>query len=517
MKKITRLITITLLVSLTLLSCEKTPVVNRHEPDKEKETEDVLPTPLAKEQFSPSLKRYVYLPIMVKFSSSNARPVVWKEAKTRILPYLLNFTPDTTVARYTSVTNKYGSRTDYPKQTATGRFRTAKIDGRWWIIDPEGCIHFNRSVTSLRKGTSTRNSQSWKGRFVSDADWIATTQNELAGIGFHGTGAFCTNTYSLIQKHNSSYPDSPLTLAPSFGFLSQFKSQVGGYPDGNSANEAGLVFYDGWEAFCRNYVKSGDVKQYLNDPNVLGIFSDNEIDFSSGASDNEKSYLLFRLLNISDANNPARKAAEEWCRNVLGKNPDNHSKIYYADNSKFAGYVAEKYYSAVKAALTAADPGMMYLGTRLHGTPKYLQHVVEAAGKYCDIVSINYYGQWSPELETRVKDWGDWAQKPFIVSEFYTKGIEDSDLDNTSGAGFSVPTQAERAYAYQHFTLSLLEAPNCVGWHWFKYQDDDGTDNSGKPANKGIYDNYYRMYPLLGKYMKAVNFNVYDLIEFFGN
>lgn len=515
--KITRQITLSFLLSLTLLSCEKAPVVNKHKPDKEDETEDVLPTPLAKEQFSPSLKKYVYLPIMVKFASSNSRPIVWKEEKTRILPYLLNFTADTTVAHYTSVTNKYGSRTDYPKQEATGRFRTTKIDGRWWIVDPEGYLHYNRCVTSLRKGNSTRNSQAFKGRFASDADWIATTQKELAGIGFHGTGAFCTNTYTLIQQHNSAHPDAPLTLAPSFGFLSQFKSKVGGYPGGNSANEAGLVFYDGWEAFCKNYVKNGDVKRYLGDRNVLGIFSDNEIDFSTGTSNNEKSYLLFRLLNISDANNPARKAAEGWCRNVLGKDPAVHSKIYYADNSKFAGYVAEKYYSAVKAALTEADPGMMYLGTRLHGTPKYLQHVVEAAGKYCDIVSINYYGRWSPELDTRVKDWGEWAQKPFLVSEFYTKGIEDSDLDNTSGAGFSVPTQVERAYAYQHFTLSLLEAPNCVGWHWFKYQDDDGNDNSGKPANKGVYDNYYNMYPFLGKYMKAVNFNVYDLIDFFGN
>ena len=119
MIKITRQITLSLLLSLTLLSCEKTPVVNKHAPDKEDETEDVLPTPLAKEQFSPSLKKYAYLPIMVKYASSNSRPVVWKEEKTRILPYLLNFTPDTTVAHYISVTNKYGSRTDRPKQEAT--------------------------------------------------------------------------------------------------------------------------------------------------------------------------------------------------------------------------------------------------------------------------------------------------------------------------------------------------------------------------------------------------------------
>lgn len=516
--KITRTVAVAVSLLILCTSCYKDPVVRPHKPDTDKsDTEDVLPTPMPKEAYSPSLKGYPYLPVTVKYSTSNSRPVVWKEEKARILPYLLNFTPDTTIERYRSVTNKWGSRTDWPKHDATGRFRVEKVGDRWWIIDPEGYMHFNRCVTSFRKGSSARNDVGWKSRFVSDADWVAKTQAELAGIGFHGTGAFCTDAYQLIQKHNSAHPEAPLTLAPSFGFLSQFRTTVGGYPGGNSANAAGLVFYDGWDAFCKNYVKNGDVKPYLKDPNVLGIFSDNEIDFTSASSNNETAYLLFRLLNISDASNPARVAAEKWCREVLGKDPSVHSKIYYADNCRFAGYVAEKYYSAVKAALNEADPGMMYLGTRLHGTPKYIQEVVEAAGKYCDIVSINYYSRWSPELTTSVKDWATWANKPFIVSEFYTKGIEDSDLDNTSGAGFGVPTQKERAYAYQHFTLGLLEAPNCVGWHWFKYQDDDGKDNDGKPVNKGVYDNSYKMYPYLGKYMKAVNLNVYDLIKFFGD
>ena len=105
--------------------------------------------------------------------------------------------------------------------------------------------------------------------------------------------------------------------------------------------------------------------------------------------------------------------------------------------------------------------------------------------------------------------------KPFLVSEFYTKGVEDSDLNNQSGAGYSVPTQNERAYAYQHFTLGLLEAKNCIGWHWFKYQDDDGTDNSSKPANKGLYDNSYQLFPYLSFFARELNFNAYDLIQYF--
>ena len=89
-------------------------------------------------------------------------------------------------------------------------------------------------------------------------------------------GAFCTNTYSKIQAHNQSNPNAPMTLAPSFGFLSQFRSQNGhAYPGNTSDNELGLVLYSDWADFCKSYIRSA-MASYLNDANVLGFFSDNE-------------------------------------------------------------------------------------------------------------------------------------------------------------------------------------------------------------------------------------------------
>lgn len=465
---------------------------------------DILPAPLPQENYSPSLLGKPYKPIMVGYSGSV--PVTnWTQAKTRILPYLVDFMADTTAATYKSRTNRYGSCIDKPRQEVTGRFYVKKIDGRWWIVDPEGYLHYERSVTSLRKGSSDRNKSSWNSRFGSDSRWMQITQSELASIGFHGTGAFCTDTYQVIQEYNRSNPDRPMTLAPSFGFLTNFRRAMNyEYPGGSSANAVGLVYYGGWESFCETYIRT-NLAVYLNDRNVLGFFSDNEIDFSSGGSK-----ILSRFLSISDKTDKAYLAAKQFMEEK------DASSVTDALNSEFAGRVAEVYYKGVKEAIKKIDPGMMYLGTRLHGTPKYLQGVVEAAGRYCDIVSINYYSRWSPELDTYVSKWATWANAPFMVTEFYTKAM-DSDLPNTSGAGLAVPTVKDKAYAYQHFTLGLLEAKNCVGWHWFKYQDDDGTDNDGKPANKGVYDNYYQMYPYLAKYMKNLNYNVYSLIDYFDN
>jgi hypothetical protein len=138
-----------------------------------------------------------------------------------------------------------------------------------------------------------------------------------------------------------------------------------------------------------------------------------------------------------------------------------------------------------------------------------------AAEIYCDIISINYYGNW--ELSSKHSQ--QWAslKKPFIITEFYTKAV-DSKMDNITGAGWLVKTQDERGIHYQNFCLSLLQNPNCVGWHWFRYQDNDPNDPSADPsnkdANKGIVNTFYEVYnPLLSR-MKSLNENVYQLIKY---
>lgn len=472
---------------------------------------------LKAQYYSPSKLKTVYYPILVNRavgSTADPNNVTWRPEKTRVLYNIAGFTPDTVRAHYNECIDKYGGNMKLPQQEVTGRFYTKKIGGRWWIVDPLGYLRYEKSVTSFRKGGSARDAAAWNSRFGSDDKWCSVTAEELASIGFHGTGAFCTNNYGVIQAYNAAHPDRPISMCPSFSFINTFKAEKGyAYPaDGDNDdadNLIGLVFYPGWEEWCMDYA-TRIYAQFKNDPNVLGVYSDNEIDFGSTNGTNPR--LLDRFLKIKDDNDPAKKAALEF---IASRGMTIKDEMDDFVNSDFAGIVAEKYYKAVHDAIKAFDPGLMYLGSRLHGQPKYLPGIIEAAGKYCDIISINYYSRWSPELTTKISEWERYADAPFMITEFYTKGLLDNDLSNQSGAGFGVPTQKERAYAYQHFTLGLLESQHCVGWQWFKYQDDDFPDNSNMPCNKGVYDNNYQMYPYLAEYMKVLNINVYKLIEWF--
>jgi hypothetical protein len=58
-----------------------------------------------------------------------------------------------------------------------------------------------------------------------------------------------------------------------------------------------------------------------------------------------------------------------------------------------------------------------------------------------------------------------------------------------------------------------------VGWHWFKYIDNDPEDRRADPSNrdsnKGIVSNRYEPYQPLLESMKRINERAYGLVDYF--
>ena len=150
----------------------------------------------------------------------------------------------------------------------------------------------------------------------------------------------------------------------------------------------------------------------------------------------------------------------------------------------------------------------MILGSRFNASAKYTPEILAAAAPYLDIVSINYYKTWSPNPQA-ITLWEEVTQRPFIITEYYTKGA-DSGLPNQNGAGHTVPTQQERAYFYEDWAIGLMRSKHCVGLHWFRYIDDDGS-------NKGILNEHYQTYHDLAESMQRINHHKYGLRDFLLN
>ena len=423
----------------------------------------------------------------------------WSYFQTRTIHQLAGFNAPKKPVKQ----NKYGGRRDM-KSESTGFFHVRKIDGRWWGVDPEGCLFLHVAVNSINKGRSQRNKNAFAEKFGSSEKWINETNRILHRNGFNGAGSW-SDTKSIISSGRQSA--TPLAYTLNINFMSGYGRERGGtfavpghtgYP-----NNAIFVFDEKFKQYCDK--AAGQLVQYKNDPNLFGYFSDNELPF--------KLRTLDGYLTLENHSDPGYIAAKTWLYDQEIKEGEISDEI----RSEFLAYVADRYFKIVSEAIRKYDPNHMFLGPRLYSSEKNNEKFMKAAGKYVDVLACNYYGRWTPVPE-EINNWAAWSGKPFIITEWYVKG-EDSGLPNQSGAGWIVKTQRDRGLFYQNYTLALLESGNCVGWHWFKYQDNDptlkGAELSNIDANKGIVNNYYETYKPCLELMGEINHQIYDLVDYF--
>jgi len=421
----------------------------------------------------------------------------WKDYPTRTIATLKNYTP------VSIPLDSYGGRAD-KQLAATGFFHAVKEKGRWWIADPAGHAFINMGVVNVTPGSSETMQAALGKVYGNRKNWADKTHQWLLQKGFNATGAW-SDVESI--KNTGLQGTRPLAYTIIKNFMADYGKKKGGtyqqpghtgYPDNTI-----FVFDPAFETFCDEYAQS--LAANRNDKNLFGYFSDNELPFERLSLD--------RYLGKKDTDDNGYKAAHQW----LSEKHIDSSAITDDIRNEFLGFMAEKYYSVVSKAIKKYDPNHLYLGSRLHNYELKVAPFFKVVGKYVDVIAINYYRVWTP-VAADMQNWEAWSGKPFIVTEWYTKG-EDSGMPNYSGAGWIVKTQNDRGLFYQDFTLALLESGNCVGFHWFKYQDNDPTDTHADPsntdANKGMVNNVYQEYDPLVSKMAELNTHVYSLIDFF--
>ncbi|MBB3700758.1 hypothetical protein KMW28_19245 [Flammeovirga yaeyamensis] len=403
----------------------------------------------------------------------------------------------------TTKLDKYGGEIEQ-KFESTGYFRTQKIDGRWWIIDPLGHKYIHKAVNSINKGKSDRNKEAFRTLYATTSNWMEATADLLWQNGFNGMGSW--SNYKAIQTNNSE-KGTHISYTVNLSLMGKYGKKRGGtyavpghlgYP-----NNAPFIFDKGFEEFCFEFVKN-ELPKYKNDDNLLGYFTDNEMPFKRNILDG---YLK------NDPSDEGYIAAKNW----LEENSISKGEIDDAIRDQFLAYTISTYMEVVTNAIKAVDPNHLILGIRLYTSEKNNESFMTAYGKYVDVVSVNYYHRWTPKQE-EMNDWEKWTQKPFMITEWYTKS-DDTGLPNNAGAGWVVKTQNDRGLFYQNYTLGLMKNKNCVGWHWFKYIDNDPTmknaELSNTDSNKGIIDYKYEPYQDLMIKMKDLNERVYALIQSF--
>lgn len=426
----------------------------------------------------------------------------WKQYPTQTLEQLTDFKPG--LVEITR--DNYGGRTDI-KSKATGFFYPEKVGDRWWLIDPNGNAFIHVAVAGVYLGITDFARQASLKHFGNDANWAEHSAKVLHDYSFNGSGGW--SDASLLRK--TAYPP---VYTLSWNFMSDFAVGKGlawqvsghmGYPD-----EIWPVFHPEFVAFADQYAKK--LESSSTDPYCLGHFSDNELQVQYD--------MLDRTLNLDLDKYPEMKYNAQTARQWLAARKGASFQIAAindVDRRDYIGYMFDTYFAITTAAIRKYDPHHLCLGSRFHGKAKNIPQIFKAAGKYLDVVSVNYYNAWTPDPNVMAM-WVKESGRPFLITEWYAKGV-DSGMPNATGAGWLVKTQQDRARFYHNFAMGLMRDKNCVGWHWFKYLDNNPEDITAEPSNrdsnKGILNYRFEPYTDLLARMKMLNDNVYPLIDYF--
>lgn len=257
-------------------------------------------------------------PLMVEVKRKPSDPK-WELRETVVLDQLTDYQrrPDVELSKYGGLKS---ATTD-----KTGFFHARKVDGRWWLVDPDGYLFLSIGVCSVRPNATARGEAAMAAKFGTREQWAQKTNDLLWGLGFNTLAC-----WSFWQDFRQVAPRMPYTTQSNF--MSSYGKERGGtFPQpGHTGypNDCIFAFDPKFEEFCERH--AGDMLSATkDDPYLLGHFSDNEMPFRSDALD--------RYLKL-DPSEPGYQAARKWAdEHGVKKGPEGYGE---QDRSAFLEYVA---------------------------------------------------------------------------------------------------------------------------------------------------------------------------------
>ena len=388
----------------------------------------------------------------------------------------------------------------------SGFFHAEFINGRWWIIDPLGYPFFRTAINTIgpKKNTLTK-PEEFK-------EWAQKTTDRLHELGFNCAGGW-SNEYLHDANDPLVYTMITKTLR---SYAQQLNADVSTAGGTQFAKGVSPVFNPSFVEYAKKSLEE-QLTPYLNDPNIYGWMSDNELEYNDNALEG------YLSLDPSRPENAYLYAmGKTFLYMKTGKTSIAPEEIPVELKKELVGLIYDRYFDVVSSAMKAVDPNHMYIGSRFVSGCVKNDNVLKIAGLYCDVITYNCYKNTSMKSEI-IQKIQNLAGRPFAITEWYAMGMDacnvKTGLTNTSGAGWIVRTQNDRGIFYQSFALKLMECKYCVGFDWFHYRDNDpkrtDADVSNTSSNKGVVDVNGEEYTDLTKHMGIVNNAKYSIINFF--
>jgi agarase-like CBM domain-containing protein/glycosyl hydrolase family 42 (putative beta-galactosidase) len=431
--------------------------------------------------------------------------------------------------------DEYGGWSGGPKLEAAGYFRTAKRDGKWWLVTPSGHLFFSlgfNSVNSEEGDTVVEGREhmfEWLPKpgeplsehYGKNSMWMPVgLKIKLAtGRTYHYYRANLEREYG--KDWYERWREITLKRLPSWGFNTianwsdpkvyearripyvvtvDIDAKIAEVSSGNDYWRRMMDPFDpAFAAAVETSLRAGTEKR-REDPWCIGYFVDNELSWGTMRDDRGRYGLALGALDL-DATSPAKQAFVEqlrkrrsaigtlnraWGTNfaswdaLLGEpyKPEGELSAGMKDDLRaFVKEFARKYFRTIRDTLKKYDPNHLYLGTRFAWSS---QESIEACAEICDVMSFNIY---RPRVERSQWNSVEKLGKPVIIGEFHMgavdRGMFHPGLVRTED-------QAARAALFSAYVRDVIDNPMFVGCHYFKYVDEPLTGRPGDGENYAI-------------------------------
>jgi len=419
--------------------------------------------------------------------------------------------------------NKYGGWRDGPQLEATGRFRVAKYEGKWWLVDPLGRLFWSHGTDCVRPTTAYT-------PITDRKHWFADLPDEDSPFAvFYGKGSWAPHGYyrgkqyetynftgaNLLRKYGGEWKTEFARLAHrrlrSWGMNTianwsdadvylQRKTPYVATVHVHSKPIAGSSGY--WRQFPDPFDPSFKAALHqrlaqqkgksVGDPWCIGYFIQNELSWGDETSlavaalaspPDQKAKQVFvgdlkqKYKTIERLNDAWGTKHDSWDSLLEIVTPPDKKKAR-DDLTAFYTRIAEQYFRTCRDAVKESDPESLYLGCRFAWVN---DRAARAAAKFCDVLSYNRYRRSVADFRLP-----EGVDKPVVIGEFHF-GALDRGMFHTGLV--PVADQDERAKAYGSYVRGALGNPWIVGTHWFQYGDQATTGRGdGENYQIGLLD-----------------------------
>jgi hypothetical protein len=422
---------------------------------------------------------------------------------------------------------------------ATGFFRTARLNDRWWLADPAGRATLSIGVDHVKFNGHWCESLGYspyeriaREKYGTPAVWAAEAARRMRAWNFNTCGA----------GNGREMRDRDLAFTEFLAFGSDFspiaplveKTTWTGWPD---------VFDPRFERFCD--LRARERCAPLRDnPWLLGYFLDNELEwwgkhgqpwgvaaetFKRPAESAGKHALVEHLRRAFHddiaAFNQAFAAKTESFDALLAQTvpPEPATPAAREALEAFVAEAARRYFQITTDAVRRHDPNHLILGCRFaHNAP---DSAWRECGRTCDIVTVNYYLRINPVsrvvegLAGHLDRIAGLTRRPLMVTEWSYPALDAVDstgrpLPSRHGAGMRVDTQRQRAFCFAVMQAALFSHPAVVGSQYFMWADEPALGISStfpEDSNYGLVSESDEPYPDLTAAAARVNARMIDL------